>query len=278
MLHLFVAAARSAQRLWLEVQHFVTKLLPAVEGAIPALPAAAKAAGGGPVRGRGAAADLTLLDECWTCVFSFLSPEELCRCARLGPSLSTLAEGDDLWRALCRSRWAGKLYMPDDLFRNGDYSSVHLSVAECKSLLRRRGCRCAHLKERSELADALRGSNPRMRSRMALPRRGKWKISYACAEADSLRQDITDMEVSYFRWQLVYHGRASSMGLRHFRADHVFVSPHFGQTTWELDRDGNFHMRGVMPLSVQRDLRNWGWVIGKDSGTEYHAVEVDTSQ
>ena len=64
--------------------------------------------------------------------------------------------------------------------------------------------------------------------------------------------------MAHFRWRLVYHGRPSSMGLRrglgklvistelygvliepqmigrHFQKNGVFVSPHFGETRWQL--------------------------------------------
>lgn len=171
-------------------------------------------------------------------------------------------------------RWANKQYMPDDLFRNGDFNSIRLSVAECKSLLRRRGVRFDGLREKAELMEALEESTPLVSSRKPLPRHGKWKVSFAFAEADSQREDITNAEVSYFRWQLIYNGRPSTMGLRHFRADHVFVSPCFGETAWQLDGNGHFCMRGYPPLKVNRNTDNWGWVIGKGTGTEYHSVEV----
>ena len=53
--------------------------------------------------------------------------------------------------------------------------------------------------------------------------------AHACATTSP-----SQMQVAHFRWQLVYHGRPSSMGLRHFQKNGVFVSPHFGETRWHL--------------------------------------------
>merc|ERR1712166_451188 len=91
---------------------------------------------------------------------------------------------------------------------------------------------------------------------------GKWKTSYACAEVDSKRQEIGHAEVACFRWHLIYNGRPSSMGLRHFQKNGVFVSPHFGETTWRLDDSGRqFAMEGVAPLRIERNTDNWGWIF-----------------
>lgn len=229
---------------------------------------AALAAGAG-----GGASLPNLLDECWICVMSFLSPKELCSCAYWSARHRALANSDDLWARLCRRLWADKQHMPNELFRNGDYSLLNLSVQECKSLLKRRGVAIAGVTEKSELLAKLQESTPRVIEGQPLPIPGKWKTSYAFAEVDSRRQAITAEEVSHFRWQLIYHGRPSSMGLRHFQRNGVYVSPHFGETTWHLDGRGYFVMQGVEPLQVRRDATNWGWLIGAGSGTEYLSVE-----
>jgi len=82
--------------------------------------------------------------------------------------------------------------------------------------------------------------------------------------------------VAHFRWRLVYHGRPSSMGLRHFQKNGIFVSPHFGETRWSLLHGGRFfEMQGIDPLQVSRNSDNWGWVIGAETSTEYHSAEVE---
>jgi len=217
---------------------------------------------------------VNLLDECWVRVMSFLSAGELCRCAGLGSKCRALANNDELWRHLCRVRWADKQYMPDELFRNGDYRLVSLTVPECKSLLARRGIDFSNIFEKSELLAQLHSSNPAVFHRQPLPIPGKWKTSYAFAEADSHRGKITLDEIAHFRWHLIYNGRPSRMGLRHFQRNGVFVSPHLGQTSWRLDEQGNFVMHGVQPLAVQRNRADWGWAIGVGTNTEYHSREV----
>ncbi|CAE7423949.1 unnamed protein product [Symbiodinium sp. CCMP2456] len=159
-----------------------------------------------------------------------------------------------------------------------DYSGLKLSVAECKSLLQRRDIQIPHVTEKSDLLHALHETNPHVpgaQSGMArIP--SKWKRCYVYAELDSKRQHIAEAEVAHFRWRLVYHGRPSSMGLRHFQKNGVFVSPHFGETRWSLLHGGRFfEMQGIDPLQVSRNSDNWGWVIGAETSTEYHSAEFE---
>eukprot|EP00933_Yihiella_yeosuensis_P019934 TRINITY_DN16075_c0_g1_i1.p1 TRINITY_DN16075_c0_g1~~TRINITY_DN16075_c0_g1_i1.p1 ORF type:complete len:140 (-),score=17.48 TRINITY_DN16075_c0_g1_i1:372-791(-) len=109
----------------------------------------------------------------------------------------------------------------------------------------------------------------------SFPILGRWKTSYAYAELDSRRHWITEEEVAHFRWHLIYNGMPSSLGLRHFKRDGIFDSPHFGQTTWYLEGGGrSFVMQNVAQLQVQRNPENWGWIIGAGTGTEYHSKEI----
>lgn len=215
-----------------------------------------------------------LPDDCWFRVLANLTDKELCRCARVGSKHREFANEDDLWIRLCRLRWHDKQNMPNELFRNADYSLLKLSVSESKALLKRRGVNFAHITEKPELLEAVRGSTPAVIGGQPLPIPGKWKTSYAFAELDSRRQHITHEEVAHFRWQLVYHGRPSSLGYRHFQRNGVYVSPHFGETTWHIDGRGYFVMQGVEPLGILRNPATWGWVLGSGSSTEYHSAEA----
>jgi len=226
-----------------------------------------------------AGADLSpLLDECWHCVLGFLDAQELSSCGLWGPKFAQLSSSDELWRKLCRQRWDGKQRVPvDELFWNGAYDHLRLSVPECQSLLARRGVSCEGLLERTELMLALSSSRAvgdPTRTQLLPCCGGKWKTSYVHAEVDSRRQIITLDEVAYFRWNLVYNGRPSSMGHRHFQRNGVFISPHFGQTEWRLDSQNRFAMEGVSPLKVERDVENWGWIFGRGTGIEYYSVEA----
>merc|ERR1712113_853618 len=73
------------------------------------------------------------LDECWLSVMSSFSPRELCTCAALSSRCRRLSNSDVLWRRHCRDRWADKQFMPDTLFRNGDYSHANISLDEAQS-------------------------------------------------------------------------------------------------------------------------------------------------
>jgi len=215
-----------------------------------------------------------LLDECWLYILRYSDAQHLCACGGVNVRLATLSNSDDLWRALCNSRWVGKLRMPDDLFIHGDYQKATLSASECKSLFARRGVQFRHICEKPELvaavhASTLRSSNPKLR-----PLCWKWKTSYIYAELDSQRGKISAEEVSYYRWHLTYNGMPSSLGLRHFQRNGTFVSPHLGETTWFLNEDGSFVMRGIAPLTVERNSNDWGWIIGRGTATEYRSIEV----
>ncbi|CAK9043318.1 unnamed protein product [Durusdinium trenchii] len=216
------------------------------------------------------------LEENWLSVFSFLTAEELSRAAALQSALRRVAEHEDLWRHLCGLRWEGKQWMPSsELFRNGNYRGLQLTVAECRSLLRRRNVKPGHCTEKSELMEAVNRSSPNMAGHQGVFSRSKWKRSYVHAELDRKRTRITVDEVAHFRWHLIYHGRPSSMGHRHFQKNGVFVSPHFGETTWSLEQDGQlFQLEGMAPLKVHRDPDTWGWILGAGSSTEYLSVEM----
>lgn len=222
-----------------------------------------------------------LLGESWLLVFSFLTTPELCRAAELQAALRPLATQEDLWKQLCELRWRGKQFMPPDLFRNGDYRGLQLTVAECKSLLRRREVNASLSgMEKSELLQAVHRSNPHVPGvgPEPLPIPSKWKRSYVYAELDRKRPNITQQEVAHFRWQLIYHGRPSSMGYRHFQKNGLFVSPHFGETRWFLEQEGHlFTLEGMAPLQVHREPETWGWVLGASTSTEYHSVEIEST-
>ncbi|CAJ1359403.1 unnamed protein product [Effrenium voratum] len=190
-----------------------------------------------------------LLEETWLQVFTFLEVPELCRAGALCSKFRALAADEELWRRLCKRRWAGKQWMPLDLFRNGDFRGLRLSVPELRSLLKRRDVDIAGATEKSELIGALEASTRLRGAECTLSIPGKWKRSYACAELDSKRSNITTEEVSHFRWHLVYHGRSSSMGFRHFQKNGTFVSPHFGEIGWCLEDQGRlFTLQGMEPL------------------------------
>merc|ERR1712085_17911 len=100
-----------------------------------------------------------------------------------------------------------------------------------------------------------------------------WKEAYILAELDSRRRVISRAEVVHFKWQLIYNGAPSKMGLRQFDANCNYSSPYMGMCEWQLH--GNHLMFAGISLSVQRNADTWGWVIGTGERMEYHSVEVE---
>lgn len=93
------------------------------------------------------------------------------------------------------------------------------------------------------------------------------------AEIDSRRHVITSAELVHFKWQLIYNGSPSHMGLRQFDANGMYRSPYMGMSEWVLH--GQYLMFAGITLLVERNMDSWGWVIGRGQRTEYHSVEAD---
>jgi hypothetical protein len=98
-----------------------------------------------------------------------------------------------------------------------------------------------------------------------------WKESYILAEIDSRRRYMSREELVRFRWQLIYDGSPSKMGLRKFNEDGTYWSPYMGLCTWILH--GQLLTFAGLSLPVERNASNWGWVIGRGQRTVYHSVE-----
>ena len=96
------------------------------------------------------------------------------------------------------------------------------------------------------------------------------------AEIDSKRRSMTPEELVHFKWQLIYDGSPSGLGLRQFDANGMYWSPYMGMCEWVLrDGDGQHLMFVGMSLLVERNEKTWGWIIGEGQRTVYYSVEVD---
>lgn len=93
------------------------------------------------------------------------------------------------------------------------------------------------------------------------------------AEMDSRRPCMTREELIHFKWQLIYDGSPSRMGLRQFDPNGTYWSPYMGMCQWVLS--GTHLMFAGMSLFVERDVNSWGWVIGRNQRTVYHSVAAD---
>jgi hypothetical protein len=101
-----------------------------------------------------------------------------------------------------------------------------------------------------------------------------WKESYVMAEIDSRRVGMTRDELVIFKWQLIYDGTPSTMGLRKFNENGTYWSPYMGICEWLL-HDQRLMFAGLS-LLVERDANTWGWVIGRGQRTTYYSVEVES--
>ncbi len=92
------------------------------------------------------------------------------------------------------------------------------------------------------------------------------------AEMDSRRKLLSREEFTHFKWQLIYDGHPSRMGLRQFHQNGTYWSPYIGVCEWLLH--GRHLMFAGMALLVERNEENWGWIIGRGERTVYYSVEV----
>ena len=83
---------------------------------------------------------------------------------------------------------------------------------------------------------------------------------------------MTREELIYFKWNLVYDGYSSRMGLRQFNSNGTYWSPYIGVCEWLLH--GQHLLFAGMSLVIERDVDSWGWVIGRGQRTVYYSVEV----
>eukprot|EP00571_Detonula_confervacea_P002949 CAMPEP_0172314122 /NCGR_PEP_ID=MMETSP1058-20130122/21747_1 /TAXON_ID=83371 /ORGANISM="Detonula confervacea, Strain CCMP 353" /LENGTH=82 /DNA_ID=CAMNT_0013027905 /DNA_START=407 /DNA_END=652 /DNA_ORIENTATION=+ len=81
------------------------------------------------------------------------------------------------------------------------------------------------------------------------------------AEIDSQRTVMAREELIHFKWQLIYDGSPSQMGLRQFQENGRYWSPYMGMCEWVLrgQLGGQHLVFAGMTLLVERDLNTWGW-------------------
>lgn len=223
-----------------------------------------------------------LPSEVWIKSLSYLDTNELLHSAALvNVSFLLWSSDDSIWYEICRRRWDGKLNV-DRFFVKHDLSEERAqplninstntreeSVAGISSL-RTEMTYCFQLIQQFGSAGAVPPIN--MGSLMHQP--SSWKESYFMAEMDSRRETISREELVLFRFQLLYNGTPSKMGLRQFNRDGYYDSPYMGRSEWILH--GQHLLFAGMSLLVERDEKNWGWVIGRGERTEYRTVEEKT--
>jgi len=177
-------------------------------------------------------------DDVWAGIFAGLSKKHLMICSLVGTRFFQFSIEDEAWKRACKERWSRKKSAAD---------LERPRLAQLESLSKVQGIR------------------------------GNWKAKFAFAELDSRRELISKEEVAYFRWQLVYDGVPSRLGLRHFKPGGVYESPYLGQSKWHLEGRA-FVLNLDLKLTVERCQKDWSWIIGRHERTEYRSIDVVETQ
>lgn len=211
----------------------------------------------------------TLPNELWIKSLSYLDICDLTHSiALVNRALLDLSSDDSIWYEMCERKWEGKLNVSRFFVRDGvndsDPRDLH---ADHSFPFRTAMTFCSQLVAQFGHPRSVPPLN--MCSLMHQPT--SWKESYWMAELDSHRETITREELTIFRFQLVYMGSPSKMGLRQFNRDGFYESPYMGRTEWILH--GQQLLFAGMSLLIERDKGNWGWIIGRGERTEYISIE-----
>jgi hypothetical protein len=224
----------------------------------------------------------SLPNELWVKTLSYVDTNDLLHSVSLvSRSFLNLSSDDSIWYDICKRRWECKLnvyrfYVRDHAPELNQLASLNISndAGEGQSVdgstpLKTHMTYCSELIRQFGDPKAVPSLN--MGSLMHEP--ASWKESYWMAELDSCRETISREELVYFKFQLIYMGNPSRLGLRKFNRDGFYDSPYMGRSEWILH--GQHLLFAGMSLLVERDKKNWGWIIGRGERTEYLSVEVE---
>jgi hypothetical protein len=215
---------------------------------------------------------ITLPNELWIRAFTYLDQNDLFSIANVNRNFLSTSSDDLLWKVICHRRWSNKK-INVSRFARRDGGGGELNdgrVKYCATLLRHFTPYWSARKTNIVYWDRI----PPLNINESVRHEPKsWKESYIMAEIDSRRTVISRLELIQFRWQLIYDGSPSTMGLRQFNEDGTYLSPYLGMSEWVLR--GNMLTFAGMELVVEKDKRTWGWIIGKGQRTVYYSVEVD---
>ncbi|KAL3764472.1 hypothetical protein ACHAW5_000136 [Stephanodiscus triporus] len=217
----------------------------------------------------------TLPNELWIRAFSFLDQKDLFVLGNVSRNFLSASSADSLWEDICHRRWRGKQNVGRFAKRGtvgggggggggggvggGGWGGDNDGRVEyCSDILRQFGRLCL----------------PPLNVPGSLMHDPKsWKESYVMAEIDSRRVEMSTYELVRFKWQLIYDGSPSKMGLRKFNENGTYWSPYMGVCEWLLQ--GRRLMFAGLSLMVERDANTWGWIIGRGERTTYYSVDVD---
>ena len=209
---------------------------------------------------------LTVLDlppELLQVVFSYLDVQSLCRATQVCVAFRDNADVEYLWRDLCARRWRGKKLAVHEVSHKANLShpaaAAALTVSELKSILRLRHVQVAGvLREKGDLVAAVRKSCPEVAFRIPLPT--KWKASYAAAELDSRRCEISMDELTSFPWKMYFKHSPTMMMVSRFTKDFRYHSMDHN-FDWRFYSQEYIQIAQFPPLRISRVADDWGWQL-----------------
>ncbi|KAL2913710.1 hypothetical protein HK105_206726 [Polyrhizophydium stewartii] len=192
-----------------------------------------------------------------------LPVEDVVRCLGVSRTWNKLARDDSIWRELCRKRWADKFNHPHELHVRVDYTNLarDLSVREIKRILARRGITsAAKCVEKGELVELLKHTTPYGSPKVRLS--PKWLASYAVAELDSKRTEISVEELTSVEWRMrLAQGWPSHMSTSaRFYSDGTYDAAIFDRPMrWKFN-NGRPQVAEYPPHHCTRTAE-WGWIL-----------------
>jgi len=196
-------------------------------------------------------------------VLAYLDARELCRATQVCRFFRANADVEPLWRALSAARWRGKKLLTHEVSYRANLAhpaaAAALTVGELKGILRRRRVQVAGvLREKSDVIEAVRRSCPEVAFRVPLP--SKWKASYAAAELDARRCEMTMDELTSFPWRMHFkHQPGLSMVARFTTTFRYYSTEH--NFDWRFYSHEYIQVAQFPPLRMSRTADDWGWQL-----------------
>ena len=228
-----------------------------------------------------AASFLDLPPELLQRTFSYLDARALCRVARVCTVFRDNANADVLWRELCRRRWLDKHYMVHEVFWRANLSHPaavsKLTVGELKAVLRKRHIQVEGvLREKSDLIASV--CRPHIDAQFGIPLPSKWKASFAAAELDARRCEITMEELTTHAWRITLkHFPPGMYQAAKFTKDFRYLSDEYN-FSWKFWGSEHVQIAQFPPLRATRLPDAWGWRLTNDYATMILAPELDGVQ
>lgn len=167
--------------------------------------------------------------EIWIKSLAYLDAKDLLAVGLVDRSFLKLSSDDSIWYELCNRRWRGKFNVAR-FFLVREYNEVdsNHNINRDESISIPFTTAMTYCSALIEQFDGI-GTVPALNMGSLMHQPSWWKESYWMAELDSRRRIISREELVNFRFQLIYNGVPSRMGLRHFNRDGYYDSPYMGR-------------------------------------------------